>query len=116
MIFLPQSKIRRACYRVVSSKLMSPTTLTLILLQTVLLAYRQWNPYNDFGYIGLCFIWIDYAIFAINCVYTVEILAKIIAFGLIDDRIMLQTLGLRYPRSKVSRACKYEWGIIYENM
>ncbi|WPK23952.1 hypothetical protein PUMCH_001202 [Australozyma saopauloensis] len=116
MMFSPKSKFRRFCYRIVSSPLMSPAVLFLIITQTAFLAYRQWNPTHENGYMQNGHTWADYVIYGINCVYTLEILAKIVSFGLLDDRIMFETLGLEYPKSKFSYAVSYMWSIVRTNL
>lgn len=115
-LFSPQSRIRRFCYKVVSHWLMNPAILTLIFLQTALLAYRQWNPHDNSGYLHLGYNWGDYAICVINFLYTIEITIKIIAFGLINDKIIFATLGLKYPRSKISFFINFIWKHVWANV
>lgn len=68
----------------------------LIVLQTALLSYRQWNPYSLHGYVKFGATWGDWLIAFINLVYTVEIASKIIAFGFWDDSEMFQALDKDY--------------------
>lgn len=115
-IFSPQSKIRRFCFRMVTHWLMNPAILALILLQTALLAYRQWNPHDGSGYLHHGYNWADYTVCGINCLYTVEIIMKIIAFGFIHDKIIFTTLGLQYPRSKISHFVGFIWKHVWANV
>lgn len=115
MIFSPQSKIRRACYKVVSNKYMSPFILLMLFIQTAFLAYRQWNPHASDGYFHHGITWADWVIVGINSIYTIEIIMKIISFGLINDKVMFETLGLPYHRSKISYGIRYVWGQIVRN-
>lgn len=114
-IFSPQSKIRRACYKIVSHKLMSPFILLLLFIQTTFLAFRQWNPQDADGYIHHGTTWADWVIVGINCIYTIEITMKIISFGLINDKVMYETLGLPYHRSKISYGVRYVWSQFIRN-
>lgn len=116
MLFSPKSKFRRVCFSIISHKWVSPIILALIFLQTALLAYRQWNPNGEDGYLQYGYDWADYTICGINCIYTLEILAKIISFGLINDRAMFETLGISYQKSRISYAFSYLWRQVYDNI
>lgn len=99
--FLPQSRLRIRCHRFLSHPRTNSFVLFLILLQVGLLLYNQWNPI-ELGYVLNGNNWAEYALMAINVLYNVEIGAKIIAYGLYDDKIMFDELGLEYPTSGVS--------------
>lgn len=98
-VFGPHSPIRIWCHRVSSHGWTTRTLLLLLFLQTVLLAQREWNPSNG-GYYYKGYNWQDYILVAINIVYTVEIALKIVAYGLVDDKVLFDELGLDYPRSE----------------
>ncbi|RKP28983.1 hypothetical protein METBISCDRAFT_10579, partial [Metschnikowia bicuspidata] len=115
-IFGPSSAVRIFCYRVTSHWMMSPCILALILLQTALLAYRQWNPYDEAGLQRHGYLWPDYAVLGINALYTVEVAIKIISFGLINDKVIFDTMALPYPQSRVRHFCTYIWGHIWVNV
>lgn len=116
MIFSPQSKIRRACYKVVSNKYMSPFILLMLFIQTTFLAFRQWNPHSPDGYIHHGITWADWVIVGINSIYTIEIIMKIISFGLINDKVIFETLGLPYHKSKISYGVSYVWTQLNRNI
>ncbi|EAZ63770.2 calcium channel protein, partial [Scheffersomyces stipitis CBS 6054] len=99
LFFGPDSKTRRYCHGVLSHYTTNVVLLISLLLQVVLLAYRQWNPIKLNGYFYTGYNWADYALIAINIVYTLEVVGKVIAYGFADDHIMFQELGLRYPEN-----------------
>ncbi|KAK6465528.1 Ion transport protein-domain-containing protein [Scheffersomyces coipomensis] len=99
-IFSPQSKLRQICFRVASHPSLNFILLVLLSLQTALLAYRQWNPDALHGYVSEGYNWADYALMLINILYTIEVIAKIIAYGFVNDHIMFETLNLPYPESQ----------------
>jgi Ion transport protein. len=96
-IFPPESKTRRLCHKIISHKSINSILLGLLILQIMLLAYRQWNPLKLGGYISLGNNWADVLLLIINCFYTLEIIAKVVAYGIYDDKIMFEELGLPYP-------------------
>lgn len=102
-IFSAKSKFRFLCHRVLSHRLSNPFLLILLLLQTALLSYRQWNPIHMKGYYYGGNNWADYFLIFINVIYTFEVFGKIIAYGLIDDRVMFKELGLDYPENEIKR-------------
>lgn len=99
--FSPESKIRRGCLALVSSKALNQLFLGLLIFQIALLTYRHWNPSVLGGYFYDGYNWADYILIVINIVYTFDIFAKIIAYGFYDDRIVFQELGLPHPRNEL---------------
>ncbi|CAH6718527.1 calcium-channel protein Cch1p [[Candida] jaroonii] len=99
--FSPQNKFRLSCHHWVSNKLNNTFFLSLLILQTSLLSLRQWNPAHLHGYVEHGNNWADYILCIINVVYTLEMAAKIIAYGFYDDRIMFEELNLPYPENPV---------------
>lgn len=100
-IFSPQSPLRLLCHRVLSHSSTNLFLLVLLVLQTALLSYRQWNPIHLRGYYYAGYNWADYILIVINVIYTIEVFSKIIAYGFIDDRAMYKELGLIYPESDI---------------
>lgn len=113
-IFGPSSRLRIACHRVMSHKRASLVVLLLILIQTGILVARQWDPAHNDGYVTHGYNAQDYVLMVINCIYTLEIIAKIIAYGLYDDKAMFDALGLENPNSGFSYAKSY-FGRMFEN-
>lgn len=100
-LFSPQSSVRLLCHRILSHRSTNSLLLVLLVLQTALLSYRQWNPMHLGGYYYAGYNWADYILIVINIIYTIEVFAKIIAYGFIDDRAMFKELGLLYPENDV---------------
>lgn len=100
-IFSPDSKIRRFCHRLLSHHSTNLFLLSLLVLQVILLSYRQWNPMKLRGYYYHGYNWADYVLITINIFYTLEIFGKIIAYGFIDDHVMFSDLGLKYPENEL---------------
>lgn len=98
-IFSPQSKIRQLCHRIISNHSTNIFLLVCLILQAMLLSYRQWNPNALHGYVKYGYHWGDYILIVINIIYSVEIVIKIIAYGFIDDHVMFEELGLPYPEN-----------------
>lgn len=105
-IFSKTNKIRIMCHRLMSHPMTSPGLLLLLIFQTVLLSYREWNPEALDGYYYSGYNWADYILMGINIVYTAEIFAKIIAYGFISDRVMFDELGLEYPLTGILLSAK----------
>lgn len=93
-IFPPSSPIRRFAYEVSCHLFTNLFLLALLLFQVVLLTYRQWNPPALNGYYYSGYNWADYTLIGVNVIYTIEIVLKCIAFGLIDDSQMYAELGI----------------------
>lgn len=93
-IFPPSSPIRRFAYRVSCNLFTNLFLLALLLFQVVLLTYRQWNPPALGGYFYSGYNWADYTLIGVNVIYTIEIVLKCIAFGLVDDSQMYAELGI----------------------
>lgn len=96
-LFSPQSWFRQGCHKLISHHLTNVGLLVLLILQVFLLSYRQWNPIKLQGYFYAGYNWADYVLIVINFIYTVEVLAKVVAYGFIDDDVMFIELGLRAP-------------------
>ena len=96
-VFSPASSFRNWCHKIVSSKFTNITVTIVIILQTLLLAHRQWNPVREHGYFFDGYSAGDYTLIVINCLYTAEIAMKIVSYGLYDDEIMFANLGMPYP-------------------
>ncbi|CCH41454.1 Calcium-channel protein CCH1 [Wickerhamomyces ciferrii] len=106
-IFEPTSSIRLKLASIFLKTWPYHLMRVLLLLQTALLAYRQWNPYTMHGYVKFGTIWADWVLVGINCIYTIEIVSKIIAFGLWDDSEMFKALDKDYlPISELLRIDK----------
>lgn len=101
-IFSPSSKLRLWCHRLIQHRLTNSCVLALIVLQTALLAYRQWNPMARGGYYYKGYNWADYVLIAIQTLYTLEAAVKIILYGFIDDSAMFASLGLYVPTNGLS--------------
>lgn len=114
-IFSPSSKVRMWCHQMLSSHKTNAVVLVLILFQTLLLCYRQWDPINSKGYCFSGYNWADYFLMIINGLYTIEIIIKSIAYGFSDDEIMFKELGLDYPHSSITYARKYFQRILHDN-
>lgn len=97
--FGPENKFRIWCHRFLAHPRTSSFILALIMLQTALLSYRQWNPQANKGYYYNGYNWADYILIFINILYTGEVVAKIVAYGLLDDSVMFEELGLDRPHS-----------------
>lgn len=98
-IFSPGNKFRQLCHKLLTNKLNNTFFLVLLLLQTGLLSYRQWNPSKLHGYVEFGYNWADYVLVVINSIYTIEMFIKIIAYGFYDDEIMFKELNLPYPHN-----------------
>lgn len=105
-IFSKDSHLRILCHRILSHPMTSSVLLLLLIFQTVLLAYREWNPEALGGYYYAGNNWADYILMGINFVYTAEILAKIIAYGFLFDKVMFDELGLDYPLTGFLQSAK----------
>lgn len=102
-IFPPTLKLRIWCHRLASHSRVNSFLLLLLFLQTGLLIFRQWNPSALGGYVYEGNNFADYMLIGVNIIYTLEAALKIIAYGLIDDKVMFKELGLEYPGSWYSQ-------------
>jgi hypothetical protein len=89
-IFTPHNKLRRFLHFVVVQPWVDPLIFVLILIQTVLLSYQSANNIFTLRPDGPLFLpwgrsWLDWVFFGIFIAYTVEMVSKIIVYGLIDD-------------------------------
>lgn len=114
-LFGPSSKVRIWCHKFLSHPQTMSMVLILILLQTLLLCYRQWDPIHLHGYVQFGYNWADYMLMVINGLYTFEIIVKVIAYGFVDDEVMFRELGLDYPRSGYTYARIYIQKILRDN-
>ncbi|KAI3405297.2 CCH1 [Candida oxycetoniae] len=101
--FSPSSKIRQFCHSILINKFTNFFMLVVLLLQVVLLSYRQWNPYALDGYFYSGYDWADVLLIIINVIYTVEIFAQIVSYGFINDNSMFEELGIPYPKGEFSQ-------------
>ncbi|QFZ26324.1 putative calcium-channel protein [Clavispora lusitaniae] len=105
-IFAPSSPFRKWCHRAAAHSATNATLLVLLFIQTTLLIFRQWNPAKLDGYVYYGNNWVEYVIAFIYFLYSMEAGVKIVAYGLIDDRIMFEELGLDYPSSWISETTR----------
>lgn len=96
-IFSPTSKLRQTCHALLQNQLTTLFLLLVLVFQVILLSYRQWDPHNLEGYYKSGYNWADYLLIVINVIYTVEIIAQVIAYGLVNDRAMFKELEVEYP-------------------
>jgi len=83
-VFGPDNWFRLMCAKVLRWRITEPAILVGILASVVLLMIQAWpdvyeHPRADSGYFHT---WIDYALFALFCAFTVEIAAKVVVTGL----------------------------------
>jgi len=106
-LFTPHSKLRLNLAEILQKSWPYHVARLLVILQTALLAYRQWDPYKLHGYVKFGPNWADRLLSAINILYTIEIASKIIAFGFWDDSEMFKALDKDYtPISEILRLDK----------
>lgn len=105
-IFPATLTFRIHCHRLASHPRVNSLLLALLFLQSGLLIFRQWNPSALYGYVYHGNNFADYILMVINIVYTVEAAVKIIAYGLYDDKVMFDELGLEYPASLYSETIR----------
>ncbi|KAI6913835.1 calcium channel-like protein subunit Cch1, partial [Hortaea werneckii] len=83
-LFSPQSRVRRNLLEFLVHPLFEPCILVLIIAQTVILAvdcaYSVYDHPRSDGWGG---DWSDYVLFAIFCVYTIEVMIKMVVSGFI---------------------------------
>lgn len=87
-VFSPTNSYRIACAQFLQNSLFVQLMKLILLLQTALLAYRQWNPRFLDGYIVYGMNWADWVLVALNIFYTFELFANVIAWGFWDDSEM----------------------------
>lgn len=92
--FDDKHSVRVTLAKLIMNPWFEPVVFFSIIIHTIVLTYREWSPSTTYKYTHYGKNWVDYIILAINLFYTVEILAKIIVFGLWDDREMFKELGL----------------------
>ncbi|ONH65694.1 Calcium-channel protein CCH1 [Cyberlindnera fabianii] len=74
----------------------------LLLLQTIVLSYRQWSPATMHGYVVFGSNWADWVLLALNVLFTAEIVLKCIAWGAWDDSQLFRAKDMEYdPLVKV---------------
>lgn len=90
-IFDKNSKMRRNLYQLLHELWVEPLILVLILLQTVVLSFlmapsvHEVRERSGVNYMSWGSHWSDWVLLVLFIVYTIESLAKIIAYGLWDD-------------------------------
>lgn len=106
------SSVRRACYLLLTYPAMNQVFTLMLIIQVGILSYQQWKHENGYVYNG-GYTWADWILFVFYFIYTMEMFAKIIAFGLYDDSQMINILKLeRYENelkkfySKLSKSFK----------
>ncbi|CAK9438796.1 uncharacterized protein LODBEIA_P30200 [Lodderomyces beijingensis] len=102
-LFSPNSRVRKICHLVLKNNLTNTFMLAILILQVILLSYRQWDPHALAGYFYSGNNWADILLILINVIYTIEIFAQIIAYGLLDDSVMFKELNLSYPKNEFGR-------------
>ncbi|ODV98157.1 hypothetical protein PACTADRAFT_47961 [Pachysolen tannophilus NRRL Y-2460] len=99
--FGPRNRLRLRCASIILKNWFDPVVLQFTLLQTVVLVYQQWNPYSR-GYVyNGKYTWVDWVLVFVNVFYTIEVMMKIITFGLVDDSQMYEELNLEYKPNVV---------------
>ncbi|GAA5835858.1 hypothetical protein JCM9279_002122 [Rhodotorula babjevae] len=84
-VFGPESSVRRACARLLTARWTEPTILVLIVLQVVVQTIQAApdvyeHPRPTKGYFHS---WEDWVLFACFCLYTVEVVGRIVVTGLV---------------------------------
>ncbi|GAA5899990.1 hypothetical protein JCM8208_005559 [Rhodotorula glutinis] len=84
-VFGPQSAFRRACARVLTARWTEPVILVIIILQVVVQTIQASpdvyeHPRPTKGYFHA---WEDWVLFACFCLYTVELVGRIVVTGLV---------------------------------
>lgn len=95
-IFPPCSPFRQGVVKYIHKIRIDRWMGQLIVIQTTLLAYLQWNPAKTNNNVMFGITWVQWLLFAINILYTLDILAKCIAWGMWDDSQMFTHLNLEY--------------------
>jgi hypothetical protein len=95
-IFSPYNTYRVSCAKIVEHVFFTRLIKGLLFCQTGLLAYRQWNPRKLHGYFLSGTNWADWILFAINVIYTFDVIANMIAWGFWDDSQMFDEYNLPY--------------------
>lgn len=119
-IFAPSHPLRLKMWKLCSSPWFEPLVLLLIILHTVFLfCESSWNIFKDkdtehiFAPWG--HKWTDWGFLAIFILYTLELSAKIIAFGLWDDSQLFYSTGAmpasswnRFFPSKLTKSSRWK--------
>ncbi|KPV76292.1 uncharacterized protein RHOBADRAFT_52318 [Rhodotorula graminis WP1] len=84
-VFGPESSLRRACARVLTARWTEPCILVIIVVQVVVQTIQAApdvyeHPRPTKGYFHA---WEDWALFACFCLYTVELVGRIVVTGLV---------------------------------
>jgi hypothetical protein len=99
-LFAPFNKVRCHIAKFFLNAWVDHVLASLLLLQTALLSYRQWNPEELNGYVEHGTSWADWALVVINVIYTLEIIGKCIAWGMWDDSQMFLAMNKEYTSFK----------------
>lgn len=104
-IFPPDSKLRSLCYKIVTSPITNQFSVLLLTTQVGWLAFQQWKA--EYGFVfnkGPTNA--DWAMLSYYILYTLEMLAKIVAFGLYDDSQMIEALRLQRYENELQKFYK----------
>lgn len=100
--FNSKSKLRQTCYLILTYPSMNQVFTLMLIIQVGILSYQQWKSEN--GYVSAArYTWADWILFVFYFIYTVEMCAKIIAFGLYDDSEMVQALRLQRYENELQK-------------
>lgn len=104
-IFPPDSKLRLALLEIITHPVVEPLILLLILIQTIILTVESApSVYDRPRPTAWGTQWTDYTLFAIFCIYTVEIVFKCIVSGFFFNPIEYSTIdrgrGIRQAMAK----------------
>ena len=100
--FNSKSKLRQTCYLILTYPSMNQVFTLMLIIQVGILSYQQWKSEN--GYVSAArYTWADWILFVFYFIYTVEMCAKIIAFGLYDDSEMVHALRLQRYENELQK-------------
>ncbi|KAH3664423.1 hypothetical protein WICMUC_005808 [Wickerhamomyces mucosus] len=94
--FGPNDWLRNYLANLLMEKWVYHVLRSFIVLQTIFLALRQWDPMTIEDRFKFGSYWTDYALLLLNIFYTFEIMAKVIAWGFWDDSEMFKALNRNY--------------------
>lgn len=100
--FGPDSRLRQACYLFLTNPVTNQVFTLILIIQVSILSYQQWNYQNGYVF-NAAYTWADWLLFFFYFVYTAEMIAKIIAFGLYDDSEMVELLRLQRYENELQK-------------
>lgn len=100
--FGPDSTLRQACYLILTYPAMNQVFTLMLIIQVGILSYQQWKYENGYVF-NSAYTWADWILFVFYFVYTTEMVAKIIAFGLYDDSEMVKALRLQRYENELQK-------------